>query len=130
MSKRCCCESLIEQFQDKWDWVSLSFNNSLPWTEDFLAKYAEKVQWQGLSYFIKKIPWSDELIARHRDRWDWIMLSANESIPFNESIIRNFAERWDWEQLARNNSFQENILPKITDEMLDEILEQEAEVPF
>jgi hypothetical protein len=127
--------SLIDKFSERWAWEELSYNNSLPWTEEFLAKYADKLDWGSVSCCVfsigvKKIPWDVALLERYRDRWDWCWLSYNKSISLNEKMVQYFAELWDWGLLVRTKSFQENILPKITDEMIVEILAQDTEIPF
>ena len=67
-------EEIVARFVDRWDWTSLSGNEKLPWSGDF--------------------------IEAHADRWDWSRLSRNDSLPWDRELLERFRGRWDWDYSA------------------------------
>ena len=47
----------------------MSWNEGLPWTEEFIEKYVDKWDWSGLSNN-EKLPWTEELIEQYKDKWN------------------------------------------------------------
>ena len=77
-----CSAVLIQRYAERllwsWDWgfPGLSQNDSLPWSEELIERYAERWDWEGEG------------------------LSGNEGLPWNESFLRRYAQRWEWPCVA------------------------------
>jgi hypothetical protein len=92
-------KELIEQHEDRWNWEALSANSSLPWSETLIEKYEDKWDWEALSYSIS-FPLTQELIIKFEDD----SLSYDESLPWTQDLIDNYKDKWDWEALSANSS--------------------------
>jgi hypothetical protein len=54
--------SLIEKYQDIWDWLDLTVNKNINWPLNFLEKYSTKLHLPNLFQKNKNLIWSDQLI--------------------------------------------------------------------
>lgn len=86
-------EKFIYKFQNKLDWKLLSKNRSLPWSIGLINKYIDKFDWKLLSQN-EGLPWSIELIQKFKDKWDWKKLSANRGLPWSIELIKHFNGKW------------------------------------
>ena len=92
----------VEAF-DKLNWDCLSKNTDLPWSVQFIEKYADKFNWYHLSWN-ETLPWSPEFIAQYANRWNWSVLSRNSAIAWNEDLIDTYIDRIDWEDFTQNSA--------------------------
>ena len=82
-----------DQYSDIWDFKALSRNKALPWSEELIARYENKWDWEGedegegLSQN-EALPWSKELIVRYEDRWDWSRLPSDALTQYTPYDIR------------------------------------------
>lgn len=109
---------LIEEFKTDIGWsdhkdkegdCSIIFNPNVPWSDQFIERYENYLDFQKLSW-CRSIHWTEELIERYFDRWDWKALSANEKLPWSESLITKYENLWDWENIIHlNDCFPWNV---------------------
>lgn len=96
-------------------WKRLS--SELSWTEELLAKYADKVDWEEVSSN-KKVLWTESLLRRFADKLDWEELSKNDALTLlSPDIIRPFALYWHWDDKTENTAWT----PKFIEEMKDHL---------
>lgn len=109
---------MIEGYKNRWWWSNdhycvsygrhsikiwgLSRNPGLPWSEELIARYVDRWDWNAMSQN-EGIPWTMDLIDRYEDRWSWSKLSRNEGLPWSEELIDRYAERWDFEAMSMNS---------------------------
>jgi hypothetical protein len=98
-------EALIERYADRWNWEALSGNKALPWSEKLVERYSVWWNWEALSGN-KALPWSERLIERFKDQWHWGVfgLSWSQVLPWSEPLIACYADQWDWEWLSWNRA--------------------------
>ena len=119
LSRRACLnEGLIAQFEDKWNWVTLSRNKALPWSLELFERFEDKWYWNGLSGN-EALPWSLAFIEKYEDTWNWDWLSQNEALPWSLEFIERFEDKWDWFRLNQNAI---DCLPKLSLEDIDEVM--------
>jgi hypothetical protein len=91
---------------DQWSWYNLSGNPALPWTESLIEKYQDKWNWDAGEKCLSAnpaLPWSKALIQRHLQRWAWCGLdekrnglSGNPGLPWSIELIETFVSHWHW----------------------------------
>lgn len=106
-------EAFIKKHNEKINWEMLSENSGVPWTEKLIDKYYFKWDWQILSGN-EGVRWSMQIIEKYNKLIDWKALSSNKSIPWSEELIERYLERWDWSELSFNSSlpFSDLLLEK------------------
>ena len=65
---------------------------------DLIDQHGDQLNWLYLSSN-ESLPWSEALIERYKDKWDWENLSSNDSLPSSEELLEPFADKWQWECL-------------------------------
>ena len=110
-----CDPFYMQRYHGRW-YDSLSSNESLPWSEEFIECYAHNLDWTVLSK-TRGLPWSDSLIARYAESWDWQWLSENSALPWSDSLLDLYADRWDWRSLSSNAAlpWSEALLERYAD---------------
>lgn len=93
-------ESLLEKYQDKLNWKSISENSQIKWNWAMLDKFKERLHWDILSKEIHSEQITSEILDKFKDRWDWYQLSANWHLNLTCEIIDKYAEYWDWKALT------------------------------
>ena len=102
---------LIEEFKTEIAWTDcndkegdyeLTFNPNVPWSDHFIERYENYLDFRKLSW-CRSVRWSEELIERYFDRWDWYALSANEKLPWSEAFIIKYENLWNWESVIYLN---------------------------
>jgi hypothetical protein len=89
-------EALIERYQDKIDWKSLSENSNVQWTASMLEKYKHKLDWRALSSGSCRGLYSDGNLRKFSSRWDWSELSSNSSVGWTMAKVEEFKDFIDW----------------------------------
>jgi len=91
-------EEMIDQFPLFWNWVSLSQNEALSWSKEFIARQEDQWKWEGTGSLSSNeaLPWNEELVERFESRWDWKRLSSSEALPWSQGLIKRFEDRWKW----------------------------------
>ena len=79
----------------------------------------------------EKLPWSEDFIEKYKDKWNWDMLSTNNGLPWSMHLLEKFEDQWVWfnkEQdmtasLWVNNTLWEKVFkPYVNDEMIEEVI--------
>lgn len=89
-------EELLEKYQDKVDWPSVSRNGYIDWTPSMLEKFKHQIDWSGISALGSKMTVSVENLERFKAYWDWKELSGNSNIQWSVELLERFADKWDW----------------------------------
>lgn len=109
---------LLEEFENKWDWKSLSQNTSLPWSIKLVSKFKNKWDWKELSKN-RQMCWSNEFIITFKDKLYWKSinepqairyLTLNRLVDWNTELLNNINKEISFYWLSRN---VENISPEI-----------------
>lgn len=114
---------IVEDYPEHIHWQSLSSNNLFNWSEDFVEKHKEQIDWDAFSealsidifrkYPLDKIPgdnrkgthsFSDKFIARYVDSWNWDQLSENTQLVFQKDFLQAFRKHWNWELIINNEA--------------------------
>ena len=92
----------IDELADDCDWTTLSANERLPWTPDFVLRHVDR--WVPHELLRNPgIVWTEDLVTRYGRRVDWFYLSQNPNLPVNAELLKRNAKRLNWESLARFN---------------------------
>ena len=92
-------ETLIDRYQDKLDWKSLSENSNVQWTASMLEKYKHKLDWRALSSGSCRGLYSAENLRKFSSRWDWSALSSNSSVHWTTEKVEEFKDSIDWGEM-------------------------------
>lgn len=92
-------EQWLEKYKDKVDWKEISSNRNILWTPTMLEKFKKLIDWKELSETSCSSILTEECLERFKDCWDWSELSANTELQLNFSLIDKFIDRWDWSEL-------------------------------
>lgn len=93
-------ESLLEKYADKVDWEAISYNWNIVWTIPMLQKFSEKLDWKVLSGHVNSdtCTWFTEAhLEVFKDKWDWSELSYG--IKMTNAKIDKFIDYIDWTKL-------------------------------
>ncbi len=96
-------EKWLNENEQHIDWVALSKNETLKWSEKLILKYVNRWNMEFLSKN-EALPWSTELIKAIRRPFDRNALSYNKGLPWNFELINKFREKWNWSTLIQNES--------------------------
>lgn len=74
------------------DWNTLSLDESLVWSDDFIDEFRDNWNYSNLSRN-KSIPWCENLIDKYIDNWNWKLLSLNNAVPWNKDLVLKYFSR-------------------------------------
>lgn len=94
-------ENFIERYKERINWVKLSSNSKINWSESFIEKYKDKLNWSKLS-FNKHLPWSSFFLKKYRKQINIKNLSWNSGFSWNEELIEKYQDNINWEYLSNN----------------------------
>lgn len=83
---------LIKEFNYELDWISISKNQKLNWTLEFLETYENNFMWHELAWN-PGISWSTDLIKKFNKRLDWYYLGRNINLPISEEFIEEHKKK-------------------------------------
>ncbi len=83
---------LISKYKYELDWMSVSRNRKIEWSQDFLEKYEVDFIWYELAWN-SGISWTSDLIKRFSKRLDWYYLSRNINLPISEEFIEQYRKK-------------------------------------
>ncbi len=66
------------------------------WTEEFIERHAEQLNWDLLSSN-QNLPWSKDFLLKYEDRWNWHEMSGNIKVPWTWELIEKYEEEWNWQ---------------------------------
>ena len=92
-------EQLLEKYKDKVDWKEISTNRNIVWTVPMIEKFKRHIDWDCLSGSDNDHLFTAELLERYKDRWNWQELSRNSSLPITDRLLEQFADLWDWSEI-------------------------------
>lgn len=90
-------EAFLEKYQDKIDWQELSENRNVLWTIPMLHKFKHCINWDKLSKYADEDTLTENCIETFKEKWNWSKLSYNCSIT--NQLLEKFADKWDWESV-------------------------------
>ena len=98
-------ESFIEKYADKLDWDRISFKQKL--SEPFIEKFADRVNWAGVSASQKL---SEPFIAKYADKVEWNFISEHQTL--SESFIEKYADNLEWRWISIEQKLSESFIEK------------------
>ena len=100
-------ESHISSHKETIDWVSLSSNKYIKWTESFLNQFESRLEWKYALSKNPSLPWSIDFISKYSRKFgSREEISGNIGIPWNYDLLKSFQNQWNWHWLAMNKSIQ------------------------
>jgi uncharacterized protein (TIGR02996 family) len=84
-------EEFIAKHADRLDWHRLSWNQGLPWNVGFMQRFADRIDWDRAAY---RVPWTAELVRVFGDRIDWRVIS--DDLTWTPQLIEELAARIYW----------------------------------
>ena len=119
-------EQLLEKYQDKLDWESVSRSSNIHWTVPMLEKFRHKIDWKELSGTCQKSILCLEVVEKFENYWDWTVLSGNNYLPM--ATVEKMADRIVWKEAVNSyrssdeDVFYEQLLEKFSDRIPASIL--------
>lgn len=92
-------EQWLEKYKDKVDWKEISGNRNILWSPSMLEKFKKLLDWKSISGTNCQLILTEECLERFKDYWDWSELSENTTIELNYALIDKFIDNWDWTEL-------------------------------
>jgi hypothetical protein len=119
----CAHYDIVNQYEDKLGWGTISMSHQLPWLENnLLEKWHSKIDWTYIAgnkkllalpgFFEANIskwlgnktafdlltvneglPWDISLLEKYEDHWNWYEIADNEKIPWSISLIEKYKEK-------------------------------------
>ncbi|MBL0200346.1 MAG: hypothetical protein IPP81_09250 [Chitinophagaceae bacterium] len=129
-------KDLIED--ERGYWSGLSYNESLPWNEDLVARYETNWDWEMLSGN-NKVGFNLNQIEKYKDKLLWKRkhvnfgcLSDNTSLDWSEELIDKYIDKWDWEGLAENEGifWTDKMIEKYKDRLNYQLLFRSPSLPW
>lgn len=99
--------SLLQKFENKWDWTLLTFNSSIKWSFDLIEKFKNKIDWEVFS-LNPSLQWTLELIEKYIDKWDWKILGMNSYLPWSLDFYKKYEHKFHLEFLFFHKEFTSN----------------------
>lgn len=93
---------MIEKFQDKLDWETLSQNRNILWTTAGIAKFAGKINWSDFSQYCNANILTEENLHKFKEKWNWKTLSSRDEIYNNRTLLDKFVDMMDWADIIDN----------------------------
>lgn len=114
---------LVEDYPEHIDWQALSSNKLFNWSEDFVEKHKDQMDWEAFSEVLSAdlfskfssdlMPgvnrkgshsFSHAFIARYVNEWHWDRLSENTQLIFDKEFLQAFRKHWNWEHIVNNEA--------------------------
>ena len=94
----------------------LSHNYNIPWSEEFLNKNSNKIDFNIIcNTIIGKQLWFDAVLEKRYI--DWTSLSSNENIPWTEQMVYDYFNKFHMSSLFNNASipWSEELIERLKD---------------
>lgn len=99
--------ALIFKYHEIIDWITLSANQNIAWTEELITHYDDQLNWSEAICKNPSIPWSIDFINKNIGKQLSAMeLSGNMGVPWSYDLINHFKKSWNWNWLVANESVQ------------------------
>lgn len=105
--------------RESLEWqVFSTLSAEYPWTEELLAKHADRVIWPEIVEN-ESIRWTKHMLERFQDRIPWTRLSGSPHAwtDFAPETVRYFAHRWDWKMLSGNRNLRIETVAEFPDRL-------------
>jgi len=103
-------EDFIREFQDKVDWISVSYHQKL--SEDFIREFQDKVYWPSVSSYQKL---SEDFIREFKDKVYWSHVSCYQKL--SEDFIREFKDKVNWGFVSCYQKLSEDFIREFKDKV-------------
>ena len=103
-------ENFIEKYADKVDWKYISVYQKL--SETFIEKHTDEVNWGCISECQKL---SETFIEKHADKVDWEYISKYQKL--SETFIEKHADKVNWGRISKYQKLSETFIESHTDEV-------------
>ena len=116
----------LNKYSDKLDWIFVSMNSNIIWTESLFKEFEKKID-IGCLGGCTSFPWTEEFIDKYIFELFYEIheevevqkssFAYNPGLPWSEEFIDKYAEHWDWGWLSRNESipFTIELIDKYSD---------------
>ncbi len=94
----------LEKYADRIDWEGLSCNGNVFWTIPMLEKFKSRLNWSQIARNMSEEKVSIEMLEKFKDIWDWDEYSYYGSLT--EEIVGRFADRLNWRKIINNYSLR------------------------
>ena len=101
-------EPFIREFQNKVDWESISWCQTL--SEEFIREFKDEVYWAPISETQKL---SESFIREFADMVSWEYISQHQIL--SEEFIREFADKVDWTGISIYQTLSEDFIREFQD---------------
>ena len=101
-------EPFIREFQNKVDWESISWCQTL--SEEFIREFKDEVYWSPISESQKL---SESFIREFADMVFWDKISQHQVL--SEEFIREFADKVDWTGISIYQTLSEDFIREFQD---------------
>ena len=96
-------EAQIEKHADSLNWSSLSLNEQIIWTPEFIHKHESKLDWEYGLCKNGALPWSIDFLSKYGSKFgSQELLSGNLGMPFTYEFLNHFKYKWNY----RSSSFK------------------------
>ena len=112
-------EELLAQYRSKLDWDKISCNSSIKWNLSMLERFRRNINWTEFSSNANEEVLIPEIVEKFEDEWDWKVLSCNSDLSFE--LVAKYADKWDWKQLISSYRNNEVYSPDFLDRFIDYI---------
>jgi hypothetical protein len=92
--------------KNTWKYL-LSNDSNIEWSERLINKYEDKICFKTLSAN-QSVNWTIPFIDKHFEKWDWGSLSGNPSMPLNPTFLLRYEEKFNWAQGRKFSSISSN----------------------
>jgi hypothetical protein len=91
------------------DWEILSQNEFLPWDENFIEQYKDKLNWENLCAN-SHIHWTDSMLNRFHDRINWESISNQRYVTLPVDFIVKYDNQLIWKNTTLYTNFCNYVL--------------------
>lgn len=90
--------SELRRHQYILNWMYISRNTQIKWSEEIIDEFIDKLSWVDLSQN-PSIPINKNFFKKFEDRWQWQYLTDNPLIPWSSELLEEYANKWAWEKI-------------------------------
>jgi len=101
--------AFFSKYQKVINWDQLCERYDVPWDDDFIVKFIDKLNWDKLTMtllgyvnFRKDASYTNIVwLEKYESKINWTIFSEH-GWDISEEIVLNFMHRWDWKLLINN----------------------------
>ena len=103
-------EEFIKRYADKVDWNRISLHQKL--SEEFIERHADKVNWRSISAEQKL---SAEFIERHSDEVNWYEISYYQTL--SKEFMERHGDKLDWAGMSSSQILPEDLMQRYSNKL-------------